>query len=125
VLDVKNAVNKCLEDARNEKLVKASLAAEVTLYVDDRLQTDLARLGDELRFVLLTSRATLAPLAEGTAARRTDIQGLKVAIAASEHAKCGRCWHHREDIGRHAAHPTLCERCVDNVEGPGETRHYA
>jgi isoleucyl-tRNA synthetase len=125
VLDVKNAVNKCLEDARNEKLVKASLAAEVRLYVDDRLQADLARLGDELRFVLLTSRATLAPLAEGTEARSTDIQGLKVAIAASVHAKCGRCWHHREDIGRHAAHPTLCERCVDNVEGPGETRHYA
>src|SRR5690554_2370535 len=56
VMAVKNAVNKCLEDARNEKLVKASLAAEVTLYVDDQLQADLERLGDELRFVLITSK---------------------------------------------------------------------
>jgi isoleucyl-tRNA synthetase len=125
VLGVKNAVNKCLEDARNEKLVKASLAAEVTLYADESLQADLARLGDELRFVLLTSKATLAPLADGTDARATEIKGLKVAIGVSAHAKCGRCWHHREDIGRHAAHPELCERCVDNVDGAGETRHYA
>ncbi|UTW11108.1 isoleucine--tRNA ligase [Marinobacterium rhizophilum] len=125
VLGVKNAVNKCLEDARNEKLVKGSLAAEVTLYVDESLQADLARLGDELRFVLITSRAALAPLSEGTDARDTEVAGLKVAIAGSAHAKCGRCWHHREDIGRHAAHPQLCERCVDNVDGPGESRHYA
>ena len=105
MLGVKNAVNKCLEDARNEKLVKGSLAAEVTLYVDESLQADLARLGDELRFVLLTSKAALAPLAEGADARVTEIQGLKVAVGASAHAKCGRCWHHREDVGHHAAHP--------------------
>ncbi len=125
VLGVKNAVNKCLEDARNEKLVKGSLAAEVTLYVDDSLQADLTRLGDELRFVLLTSKAALAPLSEGIDARSTEVAGLKVAVGASGHAKCGRCWHHREDVGNHAAHPELCERCVDNVDGAGETRHYA
>jgi isoleucyl-tRNA synthetase len=125
VMAVKDAVNKCLEDARNEKLVKASLAAEATLYVDDSLQADLERLGDELRFVLITSKATLKPLSEAGDARSTDVDGLKVAVAASEHAKCGRCWHHREDVGSHAGHEELCGRCVTNVDGEGETRHFA
>ncbi|WP_409523607.1 isoleucine--tRNA ligase [Nitrincola sp. MINF-07-Sa-05] len=122
---VKTAVNKCLEDARNEKLVKASLAAEVVLYVDESLQADLAQLGDELRFVLITSAAVLKPLAEGSSARDTDVAGLKVAVQASSHAKCGRCWHHREDVGSHAEHEELCGRCIDNVTGEGEVRHFA
>jgi isoleucyl-tRNA synthetase len=125
VMAVKDAVNKCLEDARNEKLVKASLAAEVILYVDERLHADLERLGDELRFVLITSKAMLKPLNEAGDARSTDVDGLKVTVSASEHPKCGRCWHHREDVGSHAGHEELCGRCVINVDGEGEIRHFA
>jgi len=125
VMKVKEAVNKCLEDARNEKLVKASLGAEVTLYVSEELKADLDRLGDELRFVLITSTATLKPISEAGNARETLLEGLKVSVKASEHAKCGRCWHHREDVGQHAEHEELCGRCIDNVEGEGEQRHYA
>ncbi|MBB3231879.1 isoleucine--tRNA ligase [Halomonas stenophila] len=126
VLEVKQAVNKCLEDARNAKAIKGSLAAEVTLYVDDALQATLAKLGDELRFVMLTSEVTLRPLAEGGEAEATELEGLRVAVAASAHAKCERCWHHREDVGSHAGHDDLCGRCVSNLpDGPGEARHYA
>jgi len=125
VLDVKDAVNKCMEDARGEKLIKASLAAEVVLFVDQEHQADLERLGDELRFVLITSAAELKPLADAGDARATDIEGLKVAVRASSHTKCARCWHHREDVGSDAAHPELCGRCVENVAGAGEVRHYA
>ncbi|CAM4017925.1 isoleucine--tRNA ligase [Vreelandella rituensis] len=126
VLDVKQAVNKRLEDARNVKLIKGSLAAEVTLFVDDSLRATLAKLGDELRFVMLTSDVTLAPLAEAGSAETTELDGLKVAVAASPHQKCERCWHHREDVGTHADHPDLCGRCISNLpEGSGEVRHYA
>ncbi|WP_431024547.1 isoleucine--tRNA ligase [Halomonas sp. H5] len=131
VLEVKQAVNKCLEEARNAKTIKSGLAAEVTLYVDDALHATLERLGDELRFVLLTSDVHLAPLsasegAEGDAAEATELDNLRVAVAASEHHKCDRCWHHREDVGSHAEHPELCGRCISNLpEGPGEERHYA
>ncbi|MWJ29028.1 isoleucine--tRNA ligase [Halomonas sp. ZH2S] len=126
VLDVKQAVNKRLEDARNAKLIKGSLAAEVTLFVDDSLRATLEKLGDELRFVMLTSDVTLAPLAEAGSAEATELDGLKVAVAASPHQKCERCWHHREDVGTHADHPDLCGRCISNLpEGPGEVRHYA
>ncbi|MCE9663012.1 isoleucine--tRNA ligase [Halomonas sp. M5N1S17] len=129
VLEVKQAVNKCLEDARNAKTIKGSLAAEVTLYVSDELRTTLAKLGDELRFVMLTSEVRLSPLAEGQNAENaeaTELDGLKVAVAASPHQKCERCWHHREDVGSHSEHPDLCGRCIGNLpQGPGEVRHYA
>src|SRR5690554_4260659 len=129
VLEVKQAVNKCLEDARNAKTIKGSLAAEVTLYVDDALHATLAKLGEELRFVMLTSEVTLKPLSESEqaeGAEATELAGLKVAVAASGHKKCERCWHHREDVGSHAGHDDLCGRCVSNLpEGPGETRLYA
>ncbi|MCK4705390.1 MAG: hypothetical protein KAT90_07920, partial [Gammaproteobacteria bacterium] len=48
-----------------------------------------------------------------------------IAVSASEHTKCVRCWHHREDVGQHTEHPELCGRCVDNVAGDGETRRFA
>ncbi|MDN3521496.1 isoleucine--tRNA ligase [Halomonas ramblicola] len=126
VLEVKQAVNKCLEDARNAKVIKGSLAAEVTLYVDDALHETLAKLGDELRFVMLTSEVRLAPLDAAGDAVATELEGLEVAVAASPHQKCERCWHHREDVGTHAGHDDLCGRCVSNLpDGPGETRRYA
>ncbi len=126
VLEVKQAVNKRLEDARNAKAIKGSLAAEVTLYVDDALQATLAKLGDELRFVMLTSEVRLAPLAEAKDAEATELEGLKVAVAESPKTKCERCWHHREDVGTHPEHPDLCGRCISNLpDGPGETRQFA
>ncbi|MDT8880925.1 isoleucine--tRNA ligase [Halomonas saccharevitans] len=132
VLEVKQAVNKCLEDARNAKAIKGSLAAEVTLYVDDELRQTLARLGDELRFVMLTSEVRLAPLSNSEkpeaseAAVATELEGLKVAVAESANGKCERCWHHRKDVGAHAEHPDLCGRCISNLpDGPGETRRFA
>ncbi|MBY6206640.1 MULTISPECIES: isoleucine--tRNA ligase [Halomonas] len=126
VLTVKQAVNKCLEDARNAKTIKGSLAAEVTLYVSDELSELLSRLGDELRFVMLTSDVRLAPLAEASDAADTDVEGLKVAVSASDHAKCERCWHHRPEVGSLPKHPDLCSRCVSNLpDGSGEVRYYA
>lgn len=126
VLEVKQAVNKCLEDARNEKRIKSGLAANVTLYLDPPLLRTLEKLGEELRFVLLTSEVTLLPIAEGPTAEATDLEGLKVSVVASPHAKCERCWHHREDVGTHEDYPDLCGRCISNLpDGAGETRRYA
>jgi isoleucyl-tRNA synthetase len=40
-------------------------------------------------------------------------------------AKCVRCWHHVDDVGRSSEHPELCGRCIGNISGAGETRRYA
>jgi isoleucyl-tRNA synthetase len=125
MLQVKMAVNKCLEEARNQGMIKGSLSAEVTLYAEPGLAEQLGALGEELRFVLITSEARVAPLAEGGDGVDTEIPGLKAAVRAAAHAKCARCWHHRPDVGTYAQAPDLCGRCIENVEGAGEQRHYA
>ncbi len=90
------------------------------------VSADLAKLGDELRFVLITSAASLAPFAQAPAeAVATEVEGLKLKVVKSGHAKCGRCWHFRADVGSHPEHPEICGRCVDNITGKGEVRHYA
>ncbi|ARU89815.1 isoleucine--tRNA ligase [Pseudomonas sp. M30-35] len=126
VMAVKVAVNKELENQRKEKAIGGNLQAEVTVYGEDSLIADLNKLGNELRFVLITSTASLAPLSAAPAdAVETEVAGLKLKVVKSAHAKCGRCWHHREDVGVNPAHPEICGRCVDNIEGAGEVRHYA
>lgn len=126
LMAVKNAVNKAMEDARNAGQIGGSLQAEVTLYASDELKAAIDKLEDELRFVLITSRADVAALADAPeSAVETEVAGLKVAVAKSAHEKCDRCWHHREDVGSNEKYADLCGRCVDNVEGEGEVRHYA
>lgn len=126
LIEVKDAVNKCLEDARNAKLVKGSLTAEATLYVSDELKAKLEQLGPELRFVMLTSEVHLKPLSEGADAEATAVEGLKVSVVSSEQEKCVRCWHQRPEVGTVAEHPSLCQRCVTNLPGAaGEDRKYA
>ncbi|MCF6253651.1 MAG: isoleucine--tRNA ligase [Thiomicrorhabdus sp.] len=126
VMAVRSSVSKQLEQLRNDKVIKGSLTAQVTLYCDGDLYDKLARLEDELRFVLITSNATLKFLAEKSdTAVESELAGLWLDAGAAEQPKCARCWHHREDVGQIEAHPELCQRCVDNIEGDGEVRHYA
>lgn len=126
VLAVKIAVNKELENLRNAKVLGGNLQAEVTLYADDQLAATLGRLGDELRFVLITSAARVAPLADaGEDAVATELPALKLSIVKSGHSKCVRCWHFLPDVGTHAQHPEICGRCVENIEGQGEVRQHA
>lgn len=122
---VKEAVNKCMEEARARGEIKGSLSAEVTLYCEGDLAADLEFLGEELRFVLITSEATVRPVSEAGSAEVTSYEGLRVKVTPAAHAKCERCWHHREDVGTDPEHKDLCGRCIINVEGPGETRSFA
>ncbi|MCP5137371.1 MAG: isoleucine--tRNA ligase [Gammaproteobacteria bacterium] len=128
VMAVRDAVNKRLETLRGEQKIGSGLDAEVDLYCDDTTLAALTQLGDELRFALITSYARLHPVSDKPAdAIDGALKDAKVWIRAvpSEHPKCVRCWHHREDVGRHGEHPELCGRCVDNVAGDGEVRQYA
>ncbi len=123
---VRGGVNKLLETARTEKVIGGSLQAEVTLFVDDALAAKINLLEDELRFVLLTSAAIVKPLSEKSdAAKETEIEGLFVEVKATEAEKCERCWHHTADVGTIEGHEKVCGRCVSNIDGEGEVRHFA
>jgi isoleucyl-tRNA synthetase len=127
IMAVKTAVNKILEEARSAKTVGSSLAADVTLYADEALKVQLEKLGEELRFVLITSKAEVETLASADEdmTQKTDVEGLRLSLSASPAEKCERCWHHSETVGLHSEHPTLCTRCVTNIAGDGEVRHFA
>jgi isoleucyl-tRNA synthetase len=124
VMAVKTAVNREIE-AQRANGMRSSLGADVVLYCKPDQLESLRRLGDELRFVLITSTAVLQSWEEGEGQVETELEGLRLSVKLSTNGKCVRCWHHREDVGSSSAHPELCGRCIENVEGGGEKRVYA
>lgn len=130
LLEVRREAAKQIEQLRTEGKVGSSLQTGITVYADDALFADIARLEDELRFVLLSSYADLKPLAEREESLPVqELEGAKFAVKVTalgdEYHKCVRCWHHREEVGKHPEHPELCDRCVENLSPEGEDRHYA
>ncbi len=129
ILEVRMHVARAVEVARNEQGLGGSLNAEIDLFADGPTADLLRRLGDELRFVLITSEARVLAAGDCPASlepvRLDDDSTVSILVRKSEHAKCVRCWHRRPDVGAHEDHPELCGRCVDNVSGTGETRLYA
>ena len=116
LINVRASANKAIEEKRGAGEVGSSLQAEITITADSGTYDSLARMEDALRFVLITSQATVEKQAGS---------GLSFKVAASKHAKCDRCWHYREDVGADAEHPSICGRCVSNLFGQGEKRTYA
>jgi isoleucyl-tRNA synthetase len=112
---IRELANKEIEALREQGKIGASLQAEIDLYAPPADHALLARLGNDLRFVLITSRASL---------HATDGQ-LRVEVTPTTHAKCERCWHWRDDVDADPKHPGLCGRCVSNLYGAGEPRRAA
>ena len=128
LIAVREAVSKELEKLRVAGGIGSGLDAEVDLYGDGELAADLGRVGDELRFFLITSYARIQPLAgkpDDAVEIQINGQALAIRVTPSAHAKCVRCWHHREDVGQNVDHPELCGRCVENAFGAGEQRRFA
>jgi len=127
ILQVRAEVNKALESARKEKVVGKALEAEVTLHVTSQALADaLNKLGEELRFVLITSGAKVELVSTlPESALSTDLAELALTVQATSGTKCERCWHFTDDVGQHETHKDLCGRCITNVDGAGEVRQFA
>jgi isoleucyl-tRNA synthetase len=111
---LRDLVNKEIEALRTAGQVGSSLQASVALTAAPEDHALLASLGDDLKFVFITSTIELIA---GSA--------LQISVKASSDAKCERCWHYRADVGHDTAHPTLCGRCTSNLYGAGENRACA
>ena len=112
--ELRTPVRKRIEDLRAEGKVGSSLQAEVDFHLDGADHDLLASLGQDLKFVMLTS-----------AARVHYTAGARVEVAPSALTKCERCWHYRDDVGAGTKHTGLCGRCVANLYGEGEARRHA
>jgi isoleucyl-tRNA synthetase len=110
---VRELANKEIETKRSAGELGSSLQAELVIHCEGAAYDALAALGADVKFVFITSKVTLA---KGP---------LKVDVTASSATKCERCWHYSDDVGADAAHPTVCGRCITNLHGAGEVRHFA
>jgi isoleucyl-tRNA synthetase len=120
IAEVRAESNRQIEALRAEGKLGSSLQAEVTIKAGPKRLAELAALGDDLRFVLITSAAHVE-----SAGDTADASEFFVHAAVSEATKCERCWHYRTDVGIDAAHPTICGRCTSNLFGAGEARSVA
>ena len=131
VSQIREIINKKIESKRADKVIGSSLEAEITIYTDNEIaRSELSKFGDELRFIFITSSATIFDESNKPSELDDDYidAGKPIYIQAtkSKHQKCIRCWHYREDVGSNSQHPEICARCVSNLpDGPGEQRRYA
>lgn len=125
---IRQAVAKQLEGLRVKGEIGSSLDANVKLYLPDELYQNLIPMNDELRFILIASEANILTWSEKGEAESIELangQSIAIAVKSAEGEKCERCWHIRTDVGVNEAHPTICGRCVENVDGQGEVRQFA
>ncbi len=118
IFKVRDTVSKAIEEKRNAGLVKGGLTTEVTIKAGEQWYKPLQLVGEELKFVLITSKVELI-------LDNVSDSAIEVQVSASDHKRCDRCWHQVNDVGRNSVHPELCDRCIDNIDGDGEQRHYA
>ena len=111
---IRAEVARAMETVRGEGAIGSSLQAEITIAAPAVDATILRSLGDDLKFVFITSAAAVM---EGDT--------LTITVIPSTQPKCERCWHQRDSVGQSAAHPSWCDRCVANVDGAGEVRTCA
>ncbi|KTC65771.1 isoleucyl-tRNA synthetase [Legionella adelaidensis] len=123
---IRDEVNKALEITRKEGVIGSGLAAEVSLYANSKAYPLLQRLGNELRFLFITSSAMVFPLEEKLQETyyNPDL-GVAIAVKASSYEKCARCWHRIEDVGDNTEFPELCSRCISNISAQEEERAFA
>jgi isoleucyl-tRNA synthetase len=118
IFKVRDIVSKAIEEKRNAGLVKGGLTTEVTIKAGEQWFKPLRLVGEELKFVLITSKVEL--ILDDVSDSAIEIQ-----VVASGYKRCDRCWHQVDEVGKNSVHPELCDRCIGNIDGDGEHRLYA
>ncbi len=117
IREMRSDITKAIEHEREAGHVGSSLQAEIHIQASSSDAALLKSLGDDLKFITITSSATVE--------EKAGITEITVSVKSSSHQKCGRCWHYRDDVGHDSQHPELCGRCTTNLFGSGEKRQVA
>ncbi|WWO97586.1 MAG: isoleucine--tRNA ligase [Candidatus Dasytiphilus stammeri] len=126
LVTVRYDINKALEKTRREKKIRESLSVGIVIYTTGSIAEKLKTLGSELKFFLLTSSAEVRDykLAPISSIHSQSISQFKLVLYKASGTKCLRCWNYTTDIGQNKQFPELCGRCVTNIIGKGEIRHF-
>jgi isoleucyl-tRNA synthetase len=114
LLEIKEEVNQSIEESRAAGEIKGSLDASLELKLDSKDFELMEKLAAEIHFFFIVSECHIL---EGDA--------LEISVIKSSSEKCVRCWHRNESVGSITKHPELCNRCNQNLDGPGEDRKFA
>jgi isoleucyl-tRNA synthetase len=95
-------VQRELEKLRGAGTIGKSLEAKVKLSSSSP-ETRQALQSVDLTSILIVSEAVV---------ENGGTEALKIQVEKSTYPKCDRCWNLRADVGKNAAHPALCGRCV-------------
>ena len=125
ILKFRSEANRAIEEARGAGVIGGSLEADLSVYATGDLASDLKMLGDELRFVLITSRADIHEEAAPDGAFKSDVCDCSFVVKKSTAPKCERCWHYEAEVSADPEYPGLCPRCIENIKGSGEKRLFA
>ena len=102
LLEVRDDVNKALEESRNEKVIGKSLEAAVEIYSNDGEVVELLNSVDNLHQLFIVSSVEVEEN-DGVA---YDLATVKVTKA--EGHRCERCWNIVEEVNEEG----LCPRCA-------------
>jgi isoleucyl-tRNA synthetase len=123
VLEIRSEVNRHIEEARNNEIIGSSLDAKLEIYCKEDTRILLNKFSDELRFIFITSEASIKEFQE--IGNKTSFEDMRIIVTKTNHQKCVRCWHSRPEVGTIKGHESICSRCLSNIEGDGEIRIFA
>lgn len=113
-LKLRAIISQEVEKARQQKQIGNALEAKITLHItSDALYERLAGKESELEEFFVLSEVRIVrdkPTQDAAEANAT------ASLETIAYAKCERCWRYRPEVGKSAAHPTLCERCESVIE---------
>ncbi|MGH7255583.1 MAG: zinc finger domain-containing protein, partial [Nitrospirales bacterium] len=111
LLEVRSTAQAVLEARRREKVIGASLEARVVIEANPDRYEFLRGYEEDLSSLLIVSQVELKKVTHPPPA-----PDFTVTVGKAAGRKCERCWNYRESVGQQAAHPTLCDRCVEAIE---------
>lgn len=113
-LQFRDATNRTLETARNEKVIGKSLEARLHIYADADCQSFLEAVGENLRIYLMVSQLEILDQAQAPSSA-DDYEGFKLVVTPAEGQVCERCRGIYPSVGSCEQAPTLCQRCAQIV----------
>jgi isoleucyl-tRNA synthetase len=118
LIAVKGEISKAIEIARKNKVVGHPLDAAVIVHPPEKLRPLLEEHTEDLRSLLIVSQVTFAETKDRLAEPFTsaEFEGLSVSVSRASGRKCNRCWIYSESVGADSKHPSVCERCLKNLE---------
>lgn len=129
ILNLREAVQKSLEEQRQKGIIGTSLEAEVILHTDEVSIESLGISVDELATIFIVSKVTIKPprLCATESERKgvklkqfqETLETVKIEIRKAPGNKCERCWKWSKDVGKIDEFPGVCPRCVKILKNKG------